>query len=336
MKSDEEEKVATKKILVLLNPSANMGKALFYSNAISEWSRRLQQERGIAFEIRHTEQTGLRSTFNLAKWAAQNGYERLIAVGGDGTMQEVARGMLINGSGMALAAIMAGTGNDWGKGLGIPETMADALEVALSGHPVLVDVGQVELGAKTNDRRIFINVAGFGLDARIARTAATFKQELSFLPHKLLYLRAVFSELILRMDYPRLKIVAADSGACWEGEFTMVTVGIGPSCGAIFKLTPAASFYDGLFDMCLVQRASRLKIVRLLPLAISGGHVNRPEVSKDKEGKLPRSSSLQVSSIDCRPVPCHLDGEVLPPSINYQIATLPKALRVVLPNNPRI
>src|SRR5712691_8043988 len=138
--------------LVVVNPMAGKGKGARVWRSVSAMA---------ATNCIMTERPG--HARHLARNAAAEGIERVVAVGGDGTISEVANGLA--GSNTALAIISAGTGNDCARNLGIPADPPAAARLALIGVQRAIDLGEIQT---SRGRTYFVNVAGFGFDAEVA------------------------------------------------------------------------------------------------------------------------------------------------------------------------
>lgn len=294
------------KIMVIVNPVSGMGRGAKCGKAIAATKEKL--------DLFFT--TPTRTAFELAREAVRESYERVIGVGGDGTLYEIANGLL--GSDIPLGIIPAGIGNDFSKGVGIPQNTKDAIETALYGRLLRVDLGKI-------DDKVFVNVVSFGLDARLIRHIPALRKKYCFLPGEGLYLIALFRELLSFPDYPRIwmrfleekvpKMVGQDT--------TALVIANGPQYGGMFKIAPEASLVDGLLDICWIKAMDRRKILFNLLKVIRGTHTRIPEVS------MFRIPSLTVYS--ATRLVCQVDGEVFESRNEYQIGVIPKALNVAVP-----
>ncbi len=270
--------------LVIVNPVAGNGRA----------ARVWQQVRPDVDGLRHSEcvmSERVGHARELARAAAQAGYERVVVVGGDGTMCEVASGVADTQT--AVAMIPAGTGNDCTRNLNIPIDATMAANLALAGPVRAVDLGEIQT---STDSMHFVNVAGFGFDAEVA---ARVNSMTKFVGGTVPYIWGVLQTLWqyhsppmhIRMDEHEL-----------EQHVFMVAVGIGACYGGGMRILPDAVIDDGLFDVCVVGNVSRLEVLRLVPKLYSGGHRGHPAV------QFYRCRELRA---DCAaPVRCQADGEL--------------------------
>jgi len=230
----------------------------------------------------------------------------VIAVGGDGTIHEIANGLV--GGNCTLGIVPVGSGNDFVKMLNLPRSYAAALEVIRRGKTLTMDLGKV------NDR-YFINGLGLGFDAEVVIELQKVKGLRGFA----LYLYAVFKTLRrLRKRAVSMEL----NGRRENREVFMINVGNGEYLGGGFRLTPGAKIDDGALDVCIFRALSLGEVLRHLPKALSGKHVELPQV------EFLRASELVVESSEGFPV--HADGELLGGGVTrLEISLLPQALKVI-------
>ena len=273
--------------LVILNPMANGGRARPL-RALLE--RALADGRG---ELTLTTKPGHGAL--LATQAVRDG-RGVVVVGGDGSIHEVAGAMVAAGTQLPLGIVPAGTGNDYAyRALRLPHDPLQALERALTGRPVALDVGIM-------NGRCFVNALGVGLDANIAATAERFKRA-PFLRGQALYWTASLNELLLHYNRcPELSVILDDE-PLERRRYALADVSIGPTYGGGFAINPGADPTDGLFDLCAIWKPSLPRALRLLPKVERGQHLHEAEVSCRRV----RHVVLEAQ----RPIYAHLDGEVI-------------------------
>ena len=277
---------STEPPLVILNPAGNRGRC---AKLCAPLERALAGGRG---ELALTDAPG--AAEKLAAEAAHRG-RAIIAVGGDGTLSEVASGILASGRRVPLGVVPAGSGNDYAyETLKLPRDPLKALDIALHGAPTLIDVGKV------NDR-YFINSLGVGIDANIAARAERLKR-VPLLRGRALYQVASVYEVLFRYSKcPQLR-VSLDGAAQEERAYALAAVTIGPTYGGGFRINPDADPTDGLFDVCLIVKPGQMRALRLLPMVKQGRHSGQPEVRHLRV----RSLVLEAT----QPIHAHRDGEV--------------------------
>lgn len=251
----------------------------------------------------------------LAREAALAGRD-VIAAGGDGTVHEIANGILSSGASVALGIVPAGNGNDYAcQTLGLPRDYVRALAISLDGAPAAMDAGVV-------NGRYFVNSLGVGIDANIAAAAERLKR-VPLLRGQALYYAASLSELIFHYDRCPQLTLAADGEPPTNRAYALAAVSLGPTYGGGFQINPGADPRDGLFDLCTIAKPSQMRALRLLPLVEKGQHIHQPEVTRR------RVRTLEMEAK--RPIFAHLDGEVLS-AARFEVRILPGALRVRLPD----
>jgi len=283
---------------VIVNPWAGRGNG----------QRLLPQVRGLLQGLPHdlvlTEAP--RHATALAAAAADEGYEVVVAVGGDGTNFEVLNGLA--GRETAMAFLPIGSGNDLIKPLGIPRDLAGAARRLREGRVRRIDLGRV-------GDTYFGNGLGVGFDARVALESYRLPR-LRGLP---LYMAAIW-RAVWRFHSPALTIHY--DGREIQGRFMMANVANGRCLAAGFWLTPQAEMDDGLLDLCLVADMPLPIFFYHLPKVLRGRHTHLREVTMLRA----RRVTVEAQS----PVPMHADGEVLDEAVtSLGIEVVPGALRVL-------
>jgi YegS/Rv2252/BmrU family lipid kinase len=292
--------------MVIVNPVAGIGRGAKCGRMIAAVEEKL--------DIFFT--SPVKTAFDLAQEATRGNYKRVIGVGGDGTLCGIANGLL--GSDIPLGIIPAGVGNDFSKGVGIPQNAREALDVALHGQLLPIDLGRI-------DNKIFVNVVSFGFDARLVRHIPTLRKKYFFLPGEGLYLIALSRELLSRLDCPKIwmRLHEDRSPRIFGQHTTALVVSNGPQYGGMFKIAPDASLVDGLLDICWIEAMDKRKILINLPKVLQGIHTRIPEVSMFRIPSLSIHSATKLA--------CQVDGEVFESKHEYHISVIPKALNVVVP-----
>jgi len=270
---------------------------------------------GIQHEVLRTEAEG--DAIRLAKGASG---QCVVAVGGDGTVNEIANALV--GSGKTMGVIPAGSGNDMIKSIGVPVETEAAFELLLSGKRVVMDVGTVRCSGSDEmlpepgepEARYFVNGVGVGFDAAVAvRT-----RQIRFLSGTALYLVAALQTLG-KYDSPEYDVEF--DGESRRSRNLLMAIGNGVCAGGGFYLTPDARVDDGLLDLCVIERASVPRILLLMPSAMRGKH------GPAKEVNFFRAKEINIS---CKtPFYVHADGEIVGRSVKHvQLGILPRSLTV--------
>jgi diacylglycerol kinase (ATP) len=278
---------------LIVNPTAGRGHAGKVLPEIQSCLARC----GVRYDLVLTQAPG--QGVDLALRSAIEGYERVIAVGGDGTTDEVANGLLQaaeQGFEAILGTIPVGSGNDFSHAVGIPFDLDAACQRLADGQLRTVDMIQVTVDGKT---RIFDNSAGIGYDADVLLETRKMKRLRGFV----MYLWAVFRVLATDSKWPYPMRITVDGKTLPHRAVTLITVANGPRAGGGFYLTPDAKPDDGLLDVCVADQLGRWGILQLLPHAMKGTH-------KDKE-PVTMLQGRHVLIEGERGLPGHVDGEVL-------------------------
>jgi YegS/Rv2252/BmrU family lipid kinase len=222
-------------------------------------------------------------------------FEKIIVIGGDGTLHELINAENINLK--TLGVIPTGSGNDFALTLGLKKSLTEDLKTILERKTLSLDIGYAELTEFSGKKFsfLFANSLGIGFDAEVAASVKKIK----FIRGLILYLIGVFITLI-RYKYRNITI-KTDSIELTEPLF-MISIGNGKTAGGGFKLTPLANPIDGLLDICLVKKISKFKVLRILPLAIFGKHITNSSVLYFK------TKNLEIESD--KPIYIHADGEI--------------------------
>ncbi|MFQ6005749.1 MAG: diacylglycerol/lipid kinase family protein [Woeseia sp.] len=245
--------------------------------------------------------------------AASSGEERILVAGGDGSIHEVANGILRSGEIVELGVIPIGTGNDFAKACSVPLDWEEALKQLAgrmtSGAPARpIDAGRM------NDR-YFANGAGIGFDAKVTKIARSIGWRIG----DLVYLVAVFKALIDGVMTPEVTMWYCDR--TYEGPITLANVGNGAWVGGMFHIAPMAKNDDGWLDLVFAEAVSRPRIIALLPRLMIGSHIEQPEITHAAVSRCEITATA--------PVPSHLDGEVQPLQTHFEIEVLKGALRLL-------
>ncbi len=291
---------------IILNPEAGKG----HGRKLLPRVTAAFNERGATYELHQTAGPG--DATRLARTAAGN---IVVAVGGDGTINEVANGLVENPR--PLGILPAGSGNDFIKAVKVPKDFAGAVDTLFRGKLASIDVGFVSTGGGEGNSggRHFVNGVGVGFDAAVAAKTA----EIRFLTGVPLYLAAVF-QTIGKYTPPRFS--SEIDGKRGESRNFLVAIGNGPCAGGGFYLTPDAVIDDGLLDVCLIDPVSIPTILRLMPKVMAGKH------GKAKQVKFIRCRNIRLDSSDQFYV--HADGEIVGRNVRFvQVSLNDKVLSVI-------
>jgi YegS/Rv2252/BmrU family lipid kinase len=301
---------------VIANPNAGHGKGAQAIPTIEAELTRL----GLDFDLVRTERVG--HATQLASQAAVDGYDVLVAAGGDGTVNEVLNGLMeARSKGLnrpALGVICAGRGNDFAPAAGIPEDIPGGCQVLKDDHRRTIDIGYVA-GGNVPQGRFFANTVGIGFDAIVTIQAARLPRMGGFLSFLVAILRTIF----LYYKGPTVKIDY--DGRTLTTPTLLVSIMNGRRLGGGFWMAPDARIDDGLFEVVIGRQVSQLRILSLIPHFMKGTHNTQPEVSTL------RAARLVVSAVDGG-LPAQSDGEIISvDGTRLEIELLPRQLEVVCP-----
>ncbi|HUC41731.1 MAG TPA: diacylglycerol kinase family protein [Gemmatimonadales bacterium] len=275
---------------VIINPAAGRGAARRAESVVA----RAFRAQGWAVDIARTEGPGHGQ--ELAAQAVAQGAKHIVAVGGDGTVHEVANGLLRTDSDAALGVIPAGSGNDFAKMLGVygydPIRAVARLVTARSRR---FDAGRV-LG------EWFINSVGFGFGPAVVQTRNRMTHLRGFLSYLVPIVRTFFT-----FEPPVFDIAAP--GFRERGYMMMVEVCNGTTAGGSYRFAPDADPADGKMDVCVIRRVSLPRFLVAIPRVLRGTHTRMREVAMIRTAKL-------VVRAPEQPLVVHVDGELREPGTN--------------------
>ncbi|GIU81538.1 MAG: diacylglycerol kinase family lipid kinase [Acidobacteria bacterium] len=310
--------------LVIVNPQSASGST---RERWAEIASDLRAHFG-AFQVAFTKKQG--DGIEIAFHAAKKGRKFIIACGGDGTINEVANGILLSQKDVELGILPSGTGGDFRRTLGISTEVRQAAKQLREGVTRLVDVGKVSY---TNDKgefseRYFLNVASFGLSASVIRRVKT-NIKLQWLPlqelrGKLSFALSTLQEIMESNSiYVKVKIDE-------KRENSLITLNF-CICNARFfgggmKIAPNARINDGLFDVVNIGDISALKVILNSYSLYQGTHLSLPEVG-----------STLAKTIEAKPfhkgqeIQIEVDGELIG-KLPAKFEIIPNALKIRVPS----
>lgn len=287
---------------LIWNPVAGNGAAVRAHQLVTD----ALAERGIPFSAEKSAYAG--HATELARDAVSSGAKKIIVLGGDGTIREVASALM--NTDVSLGIISCGTGNDIIRPLKIPNDPLAALEIALDGEVRKMDA------AMANDL-LYFNVAGFGFDVDVLRYVEIYKKRMK--NGSLAYMRGLLTAL-LHLNSRKTKI--SWPGGSMETDVLIIAAGNGTHFGGGMKVTPNADPFDGLLDICVINNVSKLKAYLILPKFLKGEHLTTKYVTYFK--------TTELTAV-CEPASLlDVDGDMLPGTpVTFKI--LPQSLSVVVP-----
>jgi len=271
------------KHLFIVNPIAGKGKALKLIPKIKEL---FNSEDDYIIEV--TQRPG--HATEIARSYSNTGNFRVYSVGGDGTLNEVLNG--IAGSNCCLGVIPCGSGNDYVRNLIYPKDIDTLLRSIIKS-----DVKRFDL-AKVNDK-YFANISSVGFDSEVAYEVIRYKK-LPLISGSLAYILGIIST-VFKYTGDDLKVYI--DGKDVSGRYLLTAVANGKYYGGGMLVAPNALLKDGIFEICMVKKLSRLKILVLFPLLIIGKHGIIKKVSFHQGKKVEIYCDNQIT--------INIDGEVL-------------------------
>jgi len=304
------------KIKFIVKPIASKKKAKEFEKELFNFKTQFQNKDEI--EEVFTTAIGENNARILAKRAIEDGFEKIIFVGGDGLLNEGLNGIMEATGGtfspnFAVGIIPTGSGNNFSKELKIPQDIKGAFDVIRNNRKFFVDIG------KANER-FFINCISFDFDGLVNKIANEVKEKYPFLPKQGSYLLAAFKEMILKI--PNFEIKIEGDIKCQE-KIISLAITNSQSYGGIFKINPGAKVDDGKFNLCLIEPVGKIRAFIDILKVIKGTHLQLLEV------KTFLISNLEISSTN--PLPFEMDGEVPEPKKEYKISIFPRTLPILIP-----
>ncbi len=267
----------------------------------------------------------------IAATAARKGIKLIIACGGDGTISEVANGILLSGKDSELGVLPSGTGGDFRKTLGIPRRARDAAEILRTGRSRMIDVGRVTFTTNEGEQetRYFLGVASFGMTAEvIERVKQRGPEWMPFKGPKWLTGRLSFGVSMLQsaMQSRATRVVVQPDDQP-EQHMTLVALCIANAkyFGGGMKIAPDAKLNDGKFDVVSVGDLGAFKIFTNAPRLYLGAHLGMQQVGHALAAKVVARPALKSDEILIE-----VDGE-LPGRLPATFQIVPDALRVRTP-----
>jgi diacylglycerol kinase (ATP) len=276
-------------VKLIINPNADMGNAWKLASDL----------RPISEEFGGVDWSGTvypTHAVDLAREAAEEGHELVIATGGDGTVHEVVNGLMqVHPEQRPLLGVVPlGSGNDFAHAIEIDKKPDQALRQIFTGQTRRIDIGKVE--DRLGRCEFFDNTIGIGFDATITIRMHTLPVMRGFL----MYFTAVMQTIILNHEAPHMKF-SSDTES-WKEETMMLVICNDPREGGGFMVAPEAVVNDGLFHYAAIRKVSRPMMLRLVPEVMNGTHGKFEQIRMESL----RQMELQSDA----PLRIHIDGEV--------------------------
>ncbi|MGQ9903347.1 MAG: diacylglycerol/lipid kinase family protein [Anaerolineae bacterium] len=311
--------MALNRIRIIFNPAAARGRARKVADRLR--SALDTTSKSVEIDWVDTKHRGHAAT--LAREAAQAGFARVVAMGGDGTVHEVVNGLMqVDTSARpTLAIVPIGSGNDFALGANLERHPVNALRAAierLDTEARWTDVGLVRDNLGRTEH--FINVIGVGLDASVNYHA----QQIELFHGFAMYFAALMRTLT--NNYGSLPMeLKIDGDQPMSRQVLMLAVANGTREGGGFRITPRADPSDGQLDLAMIGPVSRLRLLQIIPDVMAGTHERHPEIVISRIQQLRiRSSQPLLSHFDGEMFAWHEDG-----AYEMEISVVPQAIRLI-------
>ena len=304
--------------LTIVNPHAGSSKGK------RDWPtiKKLLIKDGFETKIIHTERSG--HAIEITKKHIEEGYNNILVVGGDGTFNEVVNGIFLQKkfktTDITLGMITVGTGNDWGRMYDLPQEYEDQIRIFKNGKTFVQDVGVVKYQNQQNrNDRYFVNIAGMGFDALVAHKTNKMKQKGK--GGALVYLFNLVQSLFqYQVTYLEIDV---DDKRIFEGKVFSISIGICKFNGAGMMQLPNAIPDDGLFDVTVIRKTSKLRVIRNIKNLYDGSFL------KMKEVETYRGKKFTINSKPAHHLYLETDGESLGNSpLDFEV--IPRAVKLII------
>ncbi len=303
------------KICFIVNPLAGFGGFQKLVFKATEYLARL------GHQIDRLETSAQGDAIRLAEQAARDGCDVVVAVGGDGTINEVCNGLV--GTDTALGVLPAGTANVFAADVGIPiwwplrpDAVAEAAKILVTGHRRQVDLGHLHLADGRS--RYFLMWSGIGLDAAITQA-----RQPSPARH-LSYTSWIVASALVTFDFMGIRANIETDSATIKSRVLMAVVSNGQLYGRIWRMAPQAKMDDGLLDVAIMSGHGWPSTIKHVIGLTFKRHV------KDPDYQIHRTTRISISAKSSLPV--HVDAEPFG-TTPVEIEIAPLALNVIIPQN---
>ncbi len=316
----------TMKSAVILNPAAGNGRAAALEQKLAGMLREANVDARVM--VSRSGDHAMTLATEATTWA-----DTVTAVGGDGTIHHVAKGILAGAKPVPLGLIPFGTGNDFIKMTGTPVHIESAIKILAKGKRKAVDYGTVTYQSTHGaGASCFFNTLGIGFDAAVGDRASSYKA----LPGFGAYLAALLKTLFT-LQYADVTVSCDHKGSTpfFVGRMLLSSVGNGSTSGGLFKLTPDASIEDGWFDVCVIEQLSVPRLLASVPRVLRGRHTSMREYHAGKAKHIlieVGQTMSRVGEIGNPGLPVHADGEILAPDVSrLEVTMIKNGISVIVP-----
>ena len=295
----------SKKVCFIINPKSGTGNWKSVEEEIANWL-----DKSFTKTILHTERAG--HATELAREAAKT-HDIIVAVGGDGMMNETAVGMMQSDA--SLGIIPTGSGNALARHLGIPMNHKSAIELINKAHPEIVDTASI-------NGHPFFAVAGTGFDAEIATKFASSNTRGFWT-----YLRLSFANFF---SYKSAMYNISIDGKDYHQKAFLISIANSSQYGNNAYIAPEASLKSGFLEVCILKPFPWVVGI-ILAYRLFNEVIHHSPFMESIIGK-----NIEISNADGKPLCIHYDGEILPSASKISIEVKPLSLKVILPEGHEI
>lgn len=295
--------MAKQKIRFIINPYSGVKEKSEIENSIKRYLNHQKYD----YDFQFTQYAG--HAVVLAKDGVAKGFDIVVAVGGDGSVNEVAAGLI--GTSTTLAILPLGSGNGFAGHLGLGRKAKYALEVINDGHSALIDTCSV-------NGEVFVNLVGFGFDGLVAKALKGSKIR-GFVGYTRSVLKHLFS--YTASDF----VIKIDDNAPVNRRCYMLNIVNGTTYGYNFHFHSKAKLNDGIIHVLIIKDVARWKYFNLLYLSLRG-KLQESELVETFEAK-------RVEVIAKENILMEIDGESIDGKSPYNVQVVPNSLKVIVPKN---
>ncbi len=313
--------MAPPRTLLIVNPRSQNGSLGTRWPSLSQLVRRHLG----SFEEAFT--TGPMDATRITREAIRDGVDVVVAIGGDGTINEVANGFFENGEAIRPEAAMGilpfGTGGDFRKTIAIPKDIEKAAQILARFQTKRIDLGRLDYTSREggSEHRIFINIASFGMSGEIDEEVNSSSKRLG---GRLTFMLAT-AKVGMRYKGKRVRVVFdGNEDTCLETNISTIAIANGQYFGGGMRVAPNASIDDGSFSVVAIGEMGPLESMWKGRHLYSGSHLNLENVSER------RAKAVYAESVDGQDVVLDIDGEV-PGVLPATFTIMPGALSLVVP-----
>ncbi|MDW0111221.1 diacylglycerol/lipid kinase family protein [Sporosarcina aquimarina] len=293
-----------KSALVIINPSSGKEKATEYEELIRETIQDTYSE----ITVKHTEGEG--DAIRFAKEAAENNYDFVISLGGDGTVNETVNGLAPFSNPPKLGIIPMGTVNDLARSLNIPMKHEDAIKLLDSGTETKIDIGMI------NNETYFTNILGIG---RAAKAIHNVDSEEKSKIGPLAYLKVIGKEIMDERLFP-IKFEMEES--TWKGDVSVVLISLIDSLGGVKTIVNDVDNGDGNFHIFAFKHLNLIELAKMTPSVVMGNLKESENVHYFKT----RQVSITTSASETQE--SDIDGEQ-GPNLPFDLKVLPQHITIM-------